>query len=403
MESKNEIISRKQYIGRIKPFVGKQLIKVLTGQRRVGKSYILKQLIKEAQANSKEIHIIYINKEDMQFAHIKTADDLNLHVLEHTREGFENNVYIDEIQEIEGFEHALRSLVLNPAYDIYCTGSNANILSGELATHLAGRHIEFRINGLSFSEFLEFHNLPNNQQSLMQYIRFGGLPYLKHLEMDDEIILNYLRGIYNTIMFRDVIMRFDIRNTTFLENLVVFLADNIGQQFSANKISTYLKSQRIAIAASQVIQYLNHLTNAFLVHRVPRFDIAGKRIFEIGEKFYFEDLGLRNALSGYKLADISKMMENAVFHHLKCREFDIKVGQSGNNEIDFIAGKKGELIYVQVCYLLQDERTIAREFGNLEKIQDNYPKMVVSMDDFKGNTHKGIQHYNLLDFLNLEL
>jgi len=383
--------------------LGKQLIKVLTGQRRVGKSFILKQLMQEAEANNPEANIIYINKEDLQFAHIKTADDLNRHVLEQTRESKKNNIYIDEIQEIENFEYALRSLLLNPVYDIYCTGSNANILSGELATHLSGRHIEFRINSLSFNEFLEFHNLPNERQSMMQYIRFGGLPYLKHLPLDEEIIFNYLKGIYNTIMFRDVIMRFDIRNTAFLENLAVFLADNIGQQFSANKISAYLKSQRTAIAASQVIQYLNHLANAFLVHRVPRYDIVGKRIFEIGEKFYFEDIGIRNALISYKLADIGKIMENVVFHHLKCHEFDVQVGQTGNNEIDFIASKKGELIYVQVCYLLQDDKTIAREFGNLEKIQDNYPKIVVSMDDFQGNTHRGIQHYNLLDFLNYEL
>ncbi len=399
----NEIIPRKHYIDRIEPFIGKQLIKVLTGQRRVGKSYILKQLMQDATKNSLKNHIIYINKEDLEFADIKTADDLNRHILAHTREGHKNNIYIDEIQEIENFEQALRSLLLNPIYDIYCTGSNANILSGELATHLAGRFIEFSISSLSFTEFLEFHNLPNERQSMMQYLKFGGLPYLKHLPLNNEIIFSYLKGIYNTIMFRDVIMRFDIRNTAFLENLAVFLADNIGQQFSANKISAYLKSQRTAIAPSQVIQYLNHLANAFLVHRVPRYDIIGKRIFEIGEKFYFEDLGLRNALSNYKMADIGKMMENVVFHHLKCHEFEIKVGQTGLNEIDFIASKKGEIIYVQVCYLLQDERTIAREFGNLEKVQDNYPKFVVSMDDFQGNTHKGIQHFNLLDFLNLEL
>jgi predicted AAA+ superfamily ATPase len=198
-------------------------------------------------------------------------------------------------------------------------------------------------------------------------------------------------------------MRFDIRNSPFLENLTLFLADNIGQQFSANKISAYLKSQRTAIAASQVIQYIAHLSNAFLIHRVPRFDISGKRLFEIGEKFYFEDIGIRNALTSFKLADIGKIMENVVYHHLQFNEYDLKVGQTGNNEIDFVASKRGELLYIQVCYLLQDEKTIAREFGNLEKISDNYPKIVVSMDDFKGNTYRGIQHYNLLDFLNLTL
>ena len=397
----NTIIPRPQYMNRIKPFVGKQLIKVLTGQRRVGKSYILRQLMQDAEAISPTSNIIYINKEDMRFDKIKTAEDLYDYVQKKSKEGVLNRVYIDEIQEIKNFENALRSLLLNPTFDIYCTGSNANILSGELATYLSGRYIEFPINSLSFNEFITFNELTNTRESMMQYIRYGGLPYLKHLPLEDEIVYNYLKGIYNTVLFRDVIMRFDIRNSAFLENLTLFLADNIGQQFSANKISAYLKSQRTAIAASQVIQYIAHLSNAFLIHRVPRFDISGKRLFEIGEKFYFEGIGIRNALTSFRLADIGKIMENIVYHHLKCNEYDIKVGQIGNNEIDFVASKHGELLYIQVCYLLQDEKTIAREFGNLEKISDNYPKIVVSMDDFKGNTHRGIQHYNLLDFLNL--
>ncbi|MBG0781714.1 MAG: ATP-binding protein [Bacteroidales bacterium] len=399
----NTIIPRPQYMNRIEPFVGKQLIKVLTGQRRVGKSYILRQLMQDAEAISPTSNIIYINKEDMRFDKIKTAEDLNDYVQKKSKEGVLNRVYIDEIQEIKSFENALRSLLLNPIFDIYCTGSNANILSGELATHLSGRYIEFPINSLSFNEFITFNELTNTRESMMQYIRFGGLPYLKHLQLEDEIVYNYLKGIYNTVLFRDVIMRFDIRNSPFLENLTLFLADNIGQQFSANKISAYLKSQRTAIAASQVIQYIAHLSNAFLIHRVPRFDISGKRLFEIGEKFYFEDIGIRNALTSFKLADIGKIMENVVYHHLQFNEYDLKVGQTGNNEIDFVASKRGELLYIQVCYLLQDEKTIAREFGNLEKISDNYPKIVVSMDDFKGNTYRGIQHYNLLDFLNLTL
>lgn len=399
----NEVIYRKSYLERIQPFIGKQLIKILTGQRRVGKSYILKQLILQTRKNSPESNIIYINKEDMQFASIKTADDLYQYVLDHTKTGIQNMVFIDEIQEINHFEHALRSLQLNPAYDIYCTGSNANILSGELATHLSGRYVEFKINSLSFKEFMEFHQLPNEQNTLTLYMKFGGLPYLRHLRLEEEIVFSYLKGIYSTVMFRDVIMRYDIRNTAFLENLVLYLADNIGQLFSANKISNYLKSQRTGIAASQVIQYLNHLASAYLIHRLPRYDITGKRIFEVGEKYFFEDTGLRNAICNFKLADIGKIMENVVFHHLKYREFDVKVGKSGPHEIDFVAGKKGEILYVQVAYLLHDEKTIAREFGNLEQIRDNYPKMVVSMDDFKGNTHKGIQHFNLKDFLNLDL
>jgi predicted AAA+ superfamily ATPase len=198
-------------------------------------------------------------------------------------------------------------------------------------------------------------------------------------------------------------MRHEIRSSAFLENLVVFLANNIGQLFSAKKISDYLKSQKTNIATSQIIHYLSHLSNAFLIHKVPRYDIVGKRIFEVGDKFYFEDIGLRNAIFQYNVSDIGKIMENAVYHHLKYNDYDVKIGTVGSNEIDFVARRKGELLYVQVSYLLHDETTIAREFGNLEKIKDNYPKMVVSMDDFRGDSYKGIQHIRLKDFLSMAL
>lgn len=233
-------------------------------------------------------------------------------------------------------------------------------------------------------------------------MKYGGLPYLRHLELSDEIVFGYLKGIYSTIVYRDVIMRHDVRNSVFFENLVLFLADNIGQLFSARKISDYLKSQKINIATSQIISYLKHLSNAFLIHRIGRMDIAGKKIFEIGEKYYFEDLGLRNALYEFKQSDISKIMENVVYNHLLFNGYDLKIGQSGTNEIDFVCRKQGETLYVQVCYLLHDESTIEREFGNLEKINDNYPKMVVSMDEFAGNTIRGITHINLREFLSRE-
>ncbi len=393
------VIVRKKYLNKLIPFVGKQLIKVLTGQRRVGKSYVLKQIIMHIQAIDSKANIIYINKEELNFSYINTADNLNEYIQKTTKVDVINYVFIDEIQEINEFEKALRSLLLNPNYDLYVTGSNANLLSGELATFLSGRFIEIEIFSLSFPEFLEFHSLENNQNAMMLFLKYGGLPYLKHLELSDEIVFGYLKGIYSTIIYRDVIMRHDIRSSAFLENLVVFLADNIGQLFSAKKISDYLKSQKTNIATSQIIHYLSHLSNAFLIHKVSRYDIAGKRIFEIGDKFYFEDLGLRNAIFHYKVSDIGKIIENAVYHHLKYNDFEVKIGQMGSNEIDFMARRKGELLYVQVSYLLHDEATIAREFGNLEKIKDNYPKMVVSMDDFSGDTYKGIQHINLKDFL----
>ncbi|GHV04523.1 ATPase [Bacteroidia bacterium] len=397
------VIHRSKYTEKLAPFIGKQLIKVLTGQRRVGKSYIMKQTIEQIKQLDPNGNILYINKEDLAFEVIHTALDLNEYILSHTKEGATNYVFIDEIQEIASFEKALRSLLLSPVYDLYCTGSNADILSGELSTFLSGRYIEVPVHSLSFLEFCEFQHLENNDTSLMQYLKYGGLPYLKHLPLIDEVVYDYLKGVYNTIIYRDIIRRYEIRNTAFLENLVLFLADNIGHLFSAKRISDFLKSQQVNISTSQIINYLSYLASTFLINKVKRVDVAGKKLFEIGEKFYFEDLGLRNALYEYKQTDISKIIENVVFNHLLYNDYEVKIGQVRNLEIDFVGRRKGETLYIQVCYLLQDEATIQREFGNLEKIKDNYPKMVVSMDQFAGNTRNGIQHIYLRDFLSRAL
>jgi predicted AAA+ superfamily ATPase len=399
----DDLIVRKKYQDKITPFAGKQLIKVLTGQRRVGKSCILKQTIEYITKKDPSAHVLYINKEHLSFEHIKTAIDLNDYVHQQTKEGVKNYVLIDEIQEIAQFEKAMRSLLLEPIYDLYCTGSNAAMLSGELASMLSGRYIEIQVLGLSYGEFLTFHKLRNTNKSLTLYLRYGGLPYLKHLEWNNDVIYGYLRGVYTTVIYRDVILRHEVRNTAFLENLVLFLADNTGHLFSAKRISGYLKQQKVDIATSQVIHYLNYLTDAFLLHKVRRQEIVGKRIFETGEKFYFEDLGLRNAIFEYKQADIGKIIENAVYKHLLYNDYEVKVGQLRNLEIDFVGKRRGEYIYVQVCYLLQEQSTIDREFGNLVKINDNYPKWVVSLDEFAGNTHKGIGHIHLRDFLSTAL
>ena len=396
---KNDIVIREKYLNKVIPFVGKQLIKVFTGQRRVGKSYILKQTIQHIKNTDNQANIIYINKEDLIFENIKSATDLNDYVKKNTNAETKNYLFIDEIQEIDQFETALRSLLLNPMYDIYCTGSNANMLSSELSTYLSGRYIEIEVNSLSYPEFLLFHKLDDSKHALQLFIRYGGLPYLKHLELKDEIVFDYLRGVYNTILYRDIVKRHDLRNTVFLENLTRFLADNIGQLFSAKNISNYLKSQQTKVAVSQVVDYLHYLAQSFMIHRVGRMEIAGKKIFEIGEKLYFEDIGLRNAFWEFRPDDISKIMENIVYKHLIYNDYEIKVGQIGKNEIDFVCKKNGEYLYVQVCYLLHDQQTIEREFGNLEKIKNNYPKIVVSMDDFIGNTRNGIQHVRLNEFL----
>ncbi|MDX9932974.1 MAG: ATP-binding protein [Bacteroidales bacterium] len=398
-----ELIIREKYLNKVKPFIQKPIIKVFTGQRRVGKSYIMRQTIQQIEKKDKRGKIIYINKENVEFNSIATSTDLLEYISQHSTKSIRNYIFIDEIQEIKDFEKGMRSLLLNPAYDLYCTGSNANMLSGELSTLLSGRYIEIPVYSLSYPEFLIFHGLKNQEASMKKYLKYGGMPFLKHLELKDEIVYDYLKGILSSVMFRDVILRNKIRNSAFLENLIKFLADNTGQLFSARKISEYLKSQRIQITTAQIIKYIHYLTSSFLINKVQRQDIVGKKIFEIGEKYYFEDVGIRNTISNYKQTDIGKIIENVVYKHLKYNNFEVRVGQTGPYEIDFVAEKQGEKLYIQTCYLLHDQATIDREFGNLERIKDNYPKMVISMDQFTGNTFNGIQHLQLRDFLSMEL
>lgn len=400
MKAQTEIIIRQKYLDKILPFLGKQLIKVLTGQRRTGKSYILKQTIQYIKQHITDANVIFVDKENLKFSAIKNAAHLNEYVLANTVEGIKNFVFIDEIQDIEHFENALRSLSGNPGYDIYCTGSNAFMLSGELGTYLSGRYIEIEVKALSFIEFLQFHSLECNPDALKLYMRYGGLPYLRNLELKDETVYDYLKGVYNTILYRDIVQRHDLRNTVFLENLMCFLADNVGQLFSAKSISDYLKSQMNKVAVSQVIDYLGYLSESFMIHKVGRMNIAGKKIFEIGQKYYFEDIGLRNAFWEYRPGDIGKIMENMVYNHLIYNDYTVKVGQTRTGEIDFVCKKGGEYLYIQVCYLLHNQDTIDKEFGNLEKIEDNYPKMVISMDEFAVHSRNGIKQVHLLDFLN---
>jgi predicted AAA+ superfamily ATPase len=378
------------------------IIKVFTGQRRVGKSYLLFQIIQLIQKKNKKASIIYINKEDLTFSNIKNALDLNEYVQSKKKENQKNYIFIDEIQEIENFSDALRSLALDPELDIYCTGSNANLLSRDIAGQLSGRFIEIEVHSLSYTEFLDFHRLESSSESLAKFLKYGGLPYLKHLKLEDEIVFEYLKNIYATIVYRDIINRYEIRNTPFLEKLVQFLAGNIGSLFSSKKISDFLKSQQVKISTNQVQSYVEYLVNAFLIYKVPRYDMIGKRVFEFGEKYYFENLGIRNGIHGYRIEDRGKIMENAVFNHLKYLGYDILVGKQDQREIDFIAQKNGETHYFQVALSLVEPQTIEREFGNLLKIQDNYPKTVITWEAFDGNTHKGIQTISLEMFLRRE-
>jgi len=394
----SENIKRSYYLDKIRPFIGKKLIKVLVGQRRVGKSYILLQIINEIKQNDKKANIIFIDKEKYEFDNIKDYSDLIQYVDDKKTKGL-NCLFIDEIQEIIGFEKALRSL-LSEGFDIYCTGSNAKMLSGELSTFLSGRQIEIKIYSLNFIEFCQFNKLLATNETVNRYIKYGGLPYLMHLTENDEVISDYLKNIYATILFKDVVKRYEIRDVQFLQDLIKYLADNVGNIMSATNISKYLKSQKINKSIPAILSYISYLNDAYITFKVHRTDVKGKKIFEIGEKIYFEDVGIRNAINGYRTEDISKIIENVIFHHLISFGYTVYVGKLDENEIDFVAERNNERVYIQAAYLLNSVSVIDREFGNLMKIKDQYPKYVVTMDDYLSvNTHKGIMHLSLLDFL----
>lgn len=393
------IYKREYYLQKVRPFIDKQLIKVFTGQRRVGKSYLMMQIRDEIQERKPDANIIYINLEKLEFSKIKNYNQLAEYIANHTKE-VNNYLFIDEIQEIEGFEKVLRSLVSEANFDIYCTGSNARMLSGEFATYLSGRQIEIRVHSLSYPEFLEFHQLTNDINTLNLYLQFGGMPYLINLHDDNEIKSEYLNNILNTILFRDIVSRFDIRDISFLENLIRYIADNVGSLLSATNISKFLKSQNIQKSTQSIINYIEYIENSFIINRVRRLNLQGKKIFESGEKFYYEDLGIRNQIVGYNISEIQKIIENAVYNHLLFKGYKVFIGKIHNTEIDFVAEKNGETVYLQVAYLLKDESTINREFGNLLKINDNFPKYVISYDSLTAtNTYKGIKHLLLADFL----
>lgn len=397
-------IARDLYLKKIAPFIDKNVIKIIVGQRRVGKSYFMYQVIDELKARGvRSSNIIYINKELVDFAEITNSKTLLDYIQKNSTKNNKIYLFIDEIQEITEFHKALAHLQATNRYDIYCTGSNALMLSSELATFISGRYIEIKIYSLSYLEFLKFHQLENNKDAFYKYIKYGGLPFLKNLSLTDEIVYEYLKNIYNTILFKDIIEKHKIRNVHFLERLVEFIADNVGNMVSAKKISDFLKSQKLNISPQVVLNYLHFLTASYFILRLNKADIVGKKIFSIGEKYYFEDLGLRHTIIGYKQTDINKILENIVLQQLLISGYKVHVGGFDGKEIDFVAERAGEKKYFQVAYLLTDQKTIDREFGNLLQIKDNYPKLVISMDNTAPNSYQGVIHYNIIDFLSQEI
>lgn len=395
------IINRPDYTNKVLRLFGKGLIIALTGQRRVGKSFIMKQVINLLSSDDNN-NIIYVDKEDERFSGISTHTELTQYVKEHLLTDKTNYLFIDEVQDIKEFELTLRSLHSREACEIVITGSNAKMLSSELSTYLSGRCVENYIQSLDYTEFLEFHQLPDNDQSLISYLTYGGMPQLYRIGLQEKDLVNdYLQNVYNTIILKDIVEREDIRNVPLLKNLVRFVSDNVGKPISATSIVKYLKSQRVDSSIKVIINYLDYLCNAFIIHRVNRYDIHGKRLFEVNDKYYFEDIGIRNSLVQGGLAQsMEKVIENAVYLHLIRLGYNVTVGYLQKAEIDFVAIRGDQTIYVQATYLLSNEETATREFGNLALIKDNFPKYVVSMDNlYSGTNYQGIQHIHMRDFL----
>jgi uncharacterized protein len=393
------IIKRKTYLDQIQPYINKNLIKVFVGQRRVGKSYLMKMTAQHITEINKDANIILIDKEQYEYDSINDYHSLITYVESKLTSSQSNYLFIDEIQEIAGFEKALRHFQNKNKIDCYCTGSNAEILSGELASLLSGRYITINVSSLSYLEFLNFHQLPDTDESLHKYLKWGGLPFIKNLEKDDQVIFEYLSNIISTIVYKDILYRYKIRNVEFFDRLIQFLAANTGNLITAKKISDYLKSQKTDISAKVILSYLKYLQNAFLIHKLNRIDVNAKKVFAINDKYFFEDCGLRNAILGLGQFSIPDTLENVVFSHLRQLGYTVNVGILKNMEIDFVAQKANHMIYVQVVYLITDENVKKREFGNLEHINDNYPKYVVSLDPVEIGSYKGIKHMHLRRFL----
>lgn len=394
-----DYFTRQIYSEKIEPYIDKNLIKVIVGQRRIGKSYFLLQIMDLIRERKSDALIIYINKEDLTFEHIRNYSDLMEYAEDKKSKNKKTYLFIDEIQDIDGFERALRHFQTKREWDIYCTGSNADLLSGELSTYLSGRYIEIKMYGLSYSEFLMFHSLTDTVESFDKYLRFGGLPYLYNLPLKEKVIYDYLKNVYAAILFKDVVSRYNVRNVSFLERLTHYVADNIGQIVSAKKISDFLKSQQLRFSGNIVLDYLNYLCNAYFIIKVKRNDLKGKRILEIGEKYYLEDTGLRHALTGYKSGDISQLLENVVFLHLLIKDYEVTIGKLGDKEIDFVCDKAAERIYIQVTLSLANEEVRKREYGNLIAIKDNFKKIVVTADEYRTTSVKGIEIWNIRKFL----
>lgn len=401
------MIKRETYMSRIRPFMNNDLIKVLTGIRRSGKSVML-ELIKEELIDSgvSREQFISINFEDMRYSKLHTANTLHEEVLKRA-ENIQGKVYLffDEIQEVEEWEKCINSLRVILDCDIYLTGSNAKLLSGELATYLGGRYVEFVIYPFSYTEFLELYHVVcpemSEQQAFQKYMLFGGMPYLSNLRYEEEPSGQYLEDLFNSVQFKDIVKRNKIRDVDLLERIIAYVMANIGTTFSATTIVKFLKNEQRTVSADTILNYIKYCVDAYLFYQVKRQDLQGKQILSTNEKYYIADHGIREAVYGGNMRDINLILENIVFMEILRRGYHVTVGKVKEKEIDFVCEKRNEKIYVQVTYLLASEDTINREFGIYQNIKDNYPKFVVSLDEFD-MSRNGIKHMNIREFLKVE-
>lgn len=396
-----DLISRPNYYNKLNKLLGKGVLIVLTGQRRVGKSYVMKELVAR-KGEEPGANVIFIDKEKTAFDFIANYKDLVTYVDGKIDKAKHNYILIDEVQEIKEFERGLRNYYGESYIDIIVTGSNSDILSSELGTILSGRFVEVFIQGLSYTEFLEFHNLKDNEATLSKYINYGGLPGLRPFGLDDpETINDYLQGVYSTILVKDIIRRKKIRNVPFLENLIHFIADNNGKPLSATGIQNYTASNESEVSKNLILKYMKAIDEAYLATAVSRYNIHGKKLLETNDKFYFGDVGIRNFITGGRRADdIEKIVENLVYQQMVRLGYEVKIGQLYSTEIDFVGTKGDDVVYVQAAYLITEEKTFNREFGNLMSIKDNYPKYVISMTPYmESSKWEGIIHIPFVEFL----
>lgn len=398
------MISREIYMKRIRPFINTELIKVFTGIRRSGKSVMLELVKNELKKSGvSDKNFLCINFEQFSNSELLDAKILHKRIVEFQKSA-DGKIYLffDEIQEVDGWEKCINSCRVDFDCDIYITGSNAKLLSGELATYLAGRYIEFVIYPFSFAEFLEMNRQKNSQidksACFTAFLKTGGMPFLANFFGDDSAKNQYLMDIYNSVVLKDVVKRNNIRDVDTLERIIAYAFSNIGHIFSATSLSKYFKSEKRNISHDTILNYLKFCADAFLIYKISRYDLEGKKVLTVNEKYYCADHGLREAVFGKNTQNIDQILENIVCLELLRRNFKVFVGKKDESEIDFIAERNGVKIYVQVAYLLASEETVRREFSVYDSIKDNFPKYVVSMDEFDFSRN-GIIHRNIRDFL----